>query len=198
VGTLQAFQYSGPQACAGNRWIMDCGKSLSVQIMGSGLAAMGGSGVAGGLSMAGLSPVSAACGQQVQGIVTGADSAVIKFPAFDVLGQVKTKGNDTVEIYFGGQGTQCTAGYKLTQGTFLGLGQTAVATAAADGLGVAGAGAAAGGAAGLGMLGMAGVNATPSPEPGAVWSKKSGATTAAAAGSLLLAVPAAALLLAAL
>jgi hypothetical protein len=81
----------------------------------------------GGISSSGALPttqLSAACQKPIQGVVTGANSGILVIPNFKGVGSMITKGNDTMMIQLGGQGSQCVAGYKLMGGKIMDVGRT--------------------------------------------------------------------------
>ena len=131
VAQLTLVQYPGANFCAGNTWVYDCARMLTLQsvnqqIIGMGQAMPMAAPVAGTNSLMGSgagATAGASCGENVQGIITGAKSAIIKIPTFKGIAVAQTQGNDTLLIALGGEGSQCVAGYKLVGGQFLNLGR---------------------------------------------------------------------------
>jgi hypothetical protein len=66
----------------------------------------------------------AACQKPIQGVVTGANSGILVIPNFKGVGAMATRGNDTMMIQLGGQGSQCVAAYKLMGGKIMDVGRT--------------------------------------------------------------------------
>jgi hypothetical protein len=66
----------------------------------------------------------AACQRPIQGVVTGAGTGVLVIPNFKGVAAMQTRGNDTMFIQLGGQGSQCVAGYKLMGGKIMDVGRT--------------------------------------------------------------------------
>lgn len=64
-----------------------------------------------------------ACQQPIRGIVTGANTGVWLIPNFAGVASVSTRGNDTLIVQLGGQGSSCVGAYKMLSGEILGLGQ---------------------------------------------------------------------------
>ncbi|KAF8065911.1 hypothetical protein HT031_002972 [Scenedesmus sp. PABB004] len=125
----------------------------SAALMGNGMT-----GVAGRHLLQPLPPgaVNAACSKPIQGVVTGAGTALMVIPNFKGVATMQTRGNDTMFVQLGGQGSNCVGAYKLLTGQIMDLGrsQPAQATAAAkSGAGARAAGA--GGAAVAALLGAA-------------------------------------------
>jgi hypothetical protein len=74
----------------------------------------------------GAGAAGASCSEQVQGIITSASTAILKIPTFKGIAIAQTKGNDTLVVTLGGEGSQCVAGYRLVGGQFLNLGRDIV------------------------------------------------------------------------
>lgn len=87
-----------------------------------------------------------ACQKPIQGLVTGAGAGVWIIPAFKGVASVSTRGNDTMIVQLGGQGSSCMGAYKLLSGQVMGLGQAVAgpatqnktATSAAGGVAISG------------------------------------------------------------
>lgn len=94
--------------------------------LGAG-APLGMGGSAMGASTSGALPstqLGAACQKAIQGVVTGAGTGVLVIPNFKGVAAMQTRGNDTMFIQMGGQGSQCVAGYKLMGGKIMDVGRT--------------------------------------------------------------------------
>ncbi|KAF6259374.1 hypothetical protein COO60DRAFT_1017741 [Scenedesmus sp. NREL 46B-D3] len=78
--------------------------------------------------------LSAACQQPIQGLVTTAGGGVMVIPNFKGVATMTTRGNDTMLIQLGGQGSNCVAAYQLKSGQIMDVGrpEDAPAAAAAD------------------------------------------------------------------
>lgn len=63
------------------------------------------------------------CQTPIQGLVTGASAGVWVIPNYKGVASVTARGNDTIIVQLGGQGSSCTGAYKLLSGQVLGLGQ---------------------------------------------------------------------------
>lgn len=66
----------------------------------------------------------AACQKPIQGVVTGTNTGVFVIPNFKGVASLMTRGNDTMMIQLGGQGSQCVAGYRLMGGKILDVGRS--------------------------------------------------------------------------
>lgn len=91
---------------------------------------------AGAMSTAGptampTTSLSAACQKPIQGLVTAAGGGVMVVPNFKGVATMMTRGNDTMFIQLGGQGSNCVAAYKLKSGQIMDMGRPKDAPAAA-------------------------------------------------------------------
>jgi hypothetical protein len=101
-------------------------------------------GMMGGMSTAGptampTTSLSAACQKPIQGLVTAAGGGVMVIPNFKGVATMMTRGNDTMFIQLGGQGSNCVAAYKLKSGQIMDMGRPKDAPAAATAKSAAGA-----------------------------------------------------------
>jgi hypothetical protein len=56
--------------------------------------------------------------------MTGANNGILIVPNFKGVATMQTRGNDTLFIQLGGQGSNCVAGYKLMGGKIMDVGRT--------------------------------------------------------------------------
>jgi hypothetical protein len=115
--------HSPRDQCGGKDFLAECGRVLNVRVQLNELRAGQGAGaqqpVAG--TMAAALP-KRDCSEVVQGIATGAGSAVLFVPTHG-MSALTTRGNDTAYVQLGGEQSQCIAQYRNRIGQVFTLGR---------------------------------------------------------------------------